>query len=214
MKKDIIFEKSIDQKIIDFVFTPFRFAMPDSKVEKMGLTSLRKERFNICLKYAKGKVLDIGCADNKFISTYRARNRLKSIGVDAYNWKGADIICDTTKLPFKDNSFDTSTIIASLNHIPRREKVLAESYRVLKPGGRILITMINPIISRISHTIVRKRFDRDQGQRGGMAKGEVYGFWPKEIISLLSRAGFKKIKKIPFIYGLNNLYIGIKGARR
>ena len=70
--------------------------------------------------------------------------------------------------------------------------------------------MINPIVSRISHTIVRKRFDRDQHERGGMAKGEVFGFWPKEMFIYLTKAKFTSIKKISFIYGLNHLYIGKK----
>ena len=174
MRKDKIFTKSFEQQIVDFIFTPIRFALPDQKVEELRLTSLCKERFNVCLEYSKGRVLDIGCADNEFIRTYRKKDRSKSIGVDAFKWKWADIVCDTTKLPFKENSFDTVTIIASLNHIPKRDEVLAEAFRVLKPSGQILITMINPIISRISHTIVRKKFDRDQHERGKVAKGEVY----------------------------------------
>ena len=210
MKKNKLFEKSPEQKIIDFVFTPVRFAFPDPKVEKLNLTSLSRERFNICLEYSYGRVLDIGCSDNLFVKAYRKKGHSKSIGVDAFKWKGADIICDTTKLPFENKSFDTVTIIASLNHIPKREKVLKEAHRVLRPDGQILVTMINPIVSRISHTIVRKRFDRDQHERGSMARGEVFGFWSKEMFKYLSNAGFKKIKKIPFIYGLNNLYIGKK----
>jgi len=184
------------------------------KVEKLGFTSLRQERFNICLKYVQGRVLDIGCSSNQFIQIYKNKSRTDSLGVDTYKWEGADIVCDTTKLPFKNNTFDTVTIIASLNHIPKREKVLKEAYRVLRPNGHILVTMINPIISRISHTIVRKRFDFDQKGRGKMKKGEVFGFWPKEVISYLSCTGFREIKKIPFIYGLNNLYIGKKPENR
>lgn len=210
MKKDVLFKKNLRQKVLDFLSVPLRFALPDEKVEKMGLTSLRQERFNICLEKAKGRMLDIGCSNNDFIREYRKKNKQKSIGVDAFKWEGADIVCDTTKLPFKDKSFDTVTIIASLNHIPKREKVLKEALRVLKPGGQILVTMINPIVSRISHTIVRKRFDQDQNERGGMAKGEVFGFWPSEMEGLLKGAGFRRVEKIAFIYGLNNLYIGKK----
>ena len=204
------FKKKFVRKVIDLILFPLRFALADIKVESLGLTSLRQERINICLKWVNGRVLDIGCGENQFIRSYKKRGRTDSLGVDYFKWKGADIICDTTKLPFKDNTFDTVTIIASLNHIPKRKKVLQEAYRVLRPGGQILITMINPIISRISHTLVRRRLDLDQKERGGMEKGEVFGFWPKEVVSYLSRVGFMEIKKIPFIYGLNNLYIGNK----
>jgi ubiquinone/menaquinone biosynthesis C-methylase UbiE len=215
MKRDRLFKKTTAQKIKDFIFLPVRFALADPKVEKLGLTSLRQERFNICLEHTRGKTLDIGCGENQFIIAYRKSSRTKSIGVDAFKWQEVDIVCDTTKLPFKDNSFETVTIIASLNHIPKREKVLDEAYRVLRPAGQMLVTMIDPVISRISHTFIRKRFDRDQKERGGMKKGEVYGFWPKEMIGYLSKAGFRSIKQKSFIYGLNRLYIGKKpGVRK
>lgn len=210
MKKDRLFQKNWQQKIFDFIFLPARIILPDDKVEKRNLTSLRQERFNICLEYSSGKVLDIGCCTNEFIRAYRIKNNNKSVGVDAFKWEGADIVCDTSKLPFKDNCFNTVTIIASLNHIPKRDKVLKEAFRVLAPNGKILITMINPLISQISHQFVRRRFDYDQNERGGMKKGEVFGFWTSEVYNLLHRAGFRKLRKIPFVYGFNNLYIGYK----
>jgi ubiquinone/menaquinone biosynthesis C-methylase UbiE len=209
MEEDKLFKKSFGRKIKDFLLVPLRFGLPDQKVEKLGLTSLREERFNVCLELAYGRVLDIGCGNNEFIKTYRKRHDSKSVGVDVFEWEGCDLVCDTQNLPFPDNSFDTVTIIASLNHIPDREKVLKEAYRVLKPGGQILVTMITPIISYISHAIVRKRFDKDQKERG-MKKGEVYGFRKKQIFQYLSNTGFQKIKKVSFLYGLNRVYVGKK----
>jgi len=47
-------------------------------------------------------------------------------------------------LPFADGSFDTITCIDALNHFPHRPKMLAEWTRLLKPGGRLLLT--DPII--------------------------------------------------------------------
>ncbi len=42
-------------------------------------------------------------------------------------------------LPFPDRSFDGYTIAFGIRNVPRIEKALAEAYRVLKPGGRILV---------------------------------------------------------------------------
>lgn len=47
-------------------------------------------------------------------------------------------------LPFQDQSFDSVLCNDAIDHLPGRPRVLAEWYRVLRPGGRILYT--DPII--------------------------------------------------------------------
>jgi len=42
-------------------------------------------------------------------------------------------------LPFADRSFDQVVIGFGLRNVTRKERALAEMYRVLKPGGRVLI---------------------------------------------------------------------------
>jgi len=46
-------------------------------------------------------------------------------------------------LPFKDNIFDLVTCSEVLEHIAEPKKALKEMYRVLKPGGRLLISTPN-----------------------------------------------------------------------
>jgi ubiquinone/menaquinone biosynthesis C-methylase UbiE len=43
-------------------------------------------------------------------------------------------------LPFPEADFDAITCIDAINHLPDRPHVLAEWFRVLKPGGRLLFT--------------------------------------------------------------------------
>jgi len=47
---------------------------------------------------------------------------------------------DVTRLPYADGTFDLITSISVVEHIPAIEKALAEMYRCLKPGGRLLLT--------------------------------------------------------------------------
>jgi SAM-dependent methyltransferase len=42
---------------------------------------------------------------------------------------------DAQDLPFPDGSYDAVLVFSGLHHLPRYEKTLADSYRILRPGG-------------------------------------------------------------------------------
>jgi demethylmenaquinone methyltransferase/2-methoxy-6-polyprenyl-1,4-benzoquinol methylase len=46
---------------------------------------------------------------------------------------------DATEMPFEDDSFDAATISFGLRNVVEPKKALAEFYRVVKPGGRLVI---------------------------------------------------------------------------
>ena len=50
-----------------------------------------------------------------------------------------DIYADAENLPFIDQSIETVILFDVLEHINNGEKALRDIYRVLKPGGRVLI---------------------------------------------------------------------------
>ena len=65
-------------------------------------------------------------------------------------------------LPVADNSFDVVTCTQVLLYVPDLAKVLAELYRVLKPGGRIAIVETDwrgVVLNSADHTLSRKVFD-------------------------------------------------------
>ncbi len=47
--------------------------------------------------------------------------------------------CDAEKLPFPDSYFDCVTVAFGLRNMTHKEAALAEMYRVLRPGGRLLV---------------------------------------------------------------------------
>jgi demethylmenaquinone methyltransferase / 2-methoxy-6-polyprenyl-1,4-benzoquinol methylase len=49
------------------------------------------------------------------------------------------ITCDAEALPFADNYFDCVTIAFGLRNMTKKENALREVYRVLSPGGKVLI---------------------------------------------------------------------------
>ncbi|NRP13127.1 Ubiquinone/menaquinone biosynthesis C-methyltransferase UbiE [Aliiroseovarius sp. xm-m-379] len=49
------------------------------------------------------------------------------------------VVGDAMQLPFEDNSFDRYTISFGIRNVTRIPDALKEAYRVLKPGGRLMV---------------------------------------------------------------------------
>lgn len=173
--------------------------------DRLGRTLLRW-RTRTVLPHVRGRLLDIGCGSNHLVRQYG-----DGVGVDVHQWGDVDLVVpDTAHLPYESGSFDTVTVVAALNHIPNRERVLREAWRVLCPGGRIVITMIPPRISQVWH-FVRRRWDADQSERG-MKAGETWGLSPARVVELLSEAGFRVVHERPFMLRVNRLTVAEKSG--
>jgi SAM-dependent methyltransferase len=194
-------QKSIGQAAWDFVGIPFRLALFDQTwLPRFHWTTLEDERLNAVLPHVRGRLLDVGAGANTLVKRYG-----NGVGVDVHDWGGgALVVADTSHLPFDDRSFDTVTFVACLNHIPYRDAALREAHRLVKPGGRLIITMINPVFGGVGHRIWWYGEDR---KRGGMLSGEQGGLWTSTIVELCDAAGFSLERRERFVYGLNNLYL-------
>lgn len=98
-------------------------------------------------------VLDAGCGAAEPITTYLA-DRASVVGLDFSTGQlqlARDCLPpatplaqgDMTELPFAADSFDAITSIYAVIHVPRdrHREVFAEFARVLRPGGRVLVTV-------------------------------------------------------------------------
>jgi demethylmenaquinone methyltransferase/2-methoxy-6-polyprenyl-1,4-benzoquinol methylase len=65
------------------------------------------------------------------------------------------VVGDAMSLPFPDNSFDVYTISFGIRNVTRIPDALAEAYRVLKPGGRLMVLEF----SRIPNDMLQKAYD-------------------------------------------------------
>ncbi len=171
----------------------------------LGLTPIDDERVIMALKNTKGYLLDIGCGANNFVKSYG-----NGVGVDVEDWEGCDkVIDDAAKLPFTDKTFDTVSYLACLNHIPNRDDSMKAAYRVLKPQGRVIVTMITPRLGQFIHWL-RFRNDPDHQARHIDHSHELMGMSASHVKRVLREAGFNSIKRRRFVYGLNSIYIGKK----
>jgi demethylmenaquinone methyltransferase/2-methoxy-6-polyprenyl-1,4-benzoquinol methylase len=57
------------------------------------------------------------------------------------NW----VVGDAMALPFEDNPFDVYTISFGIRNVTRPQEALNEAYRVLKPGGRLMVLEFSQI---------------------------------------------------------------------
>lgn len=100
----------------------------------------------------KGMVLDIGCATGMF-SLLSRDNGVTGVGVDISSGSlrqarkespGFDFaLASAEHLPWTDRAFDTILMLDVLEHVPCEHKALAEVERVLRPGGRLIISVPN-----------------------------------------------------------------------
>lgn len=198
-------------RITDTILFPFRCIYPNNnRILFIPVTPLSNERFEAVLSQLEPgkKLLDIGCEDNRLVHKYRKMGG-EGVGLDLTPNPLADIeVEDSQKLPFPDKSFDYITLVAVINHIPYRDKVIGEALRCLKPEGRILITNLTPLVGTLGHKVWHMiGNDPDVNRRGHMEEGEEYGLSNKFVRKLISDCGFSDIRHIHFSFGLNNLFI-------
>ena len=93
----------------------------------------------------EGIVLDLGCGTAPYKEEI-LKIADEYIGVDwessLHDRSNVDVFADLCKtLPFDDNYTDTIVSFQVLEHLPEPALFLTECYRILKPGGRFLITV-------------------------------------------------------------------------
>jgi ubiquinone/menaquinone biosynthesis C-methylase UbiE len=128
--------------------------------------------------------LDVGCGCKKH----------GDIGIDISRNSAADVIADAQHLPFKDCTFGSVISTYVIEHSPNPLIFLQEQHRVLRSGGRITVQTDNA--QYYAWSVLRKGLG---GSFHYYAEREEYVnhymiFYPKNIVRLLSLAGFKNMR--------------------
>lgn len=96
-------------------------------------------------------IIDIGCGGGRNIKAYQ-NDKLNIVGLDNCSEfikicrnEGLDVVLsDMTNIPHPDENFDYILSIASFHHLTNRQeriKALTEFRRILKPGGKVLLSV-------------------------------------------------------------------------
>ena len=177
---------------------------------------LRYIRIKKIQKYIKkdAVLLDIGCGNGAFLQ-YISNFIEQGIGLDKkenipisnrnIQFKNYEF---ENRLDFSDNSFNVVTMLAVLEHIKNPQKILNEIYRILKPGGILIITVPTPQAKPVLEFLAFKlKFVNAEE-----IKDHKNYFKKDELVRMLFKSNFLKENIIVqhFELGFNNLAIAIK----
>lgn len=143
-------------------------------------------------------ISDIGC-DTGIIKRF-------ILPVEGSRWIGLDIITDRPGLdiagydelhqcdfdegmPLGDASVDIAIFSHVLEHLPRPEFTMGEVFRILKPGGLLLLGV--PTAPRFVGKIRERQFAK-QLASGKRVRGQhIHVFWKRRLRDLSERTGFR-----------------------
>jgi len=124
-------EKDIKERIKNLI--PYPDARLWTRKSKRAISNTLR---NINPDLENKIVINIGSASERiFKKLFKPYNQIIKIGIPH---KGQiDIFGDAMKLPLKNNCLDLIISSSVMEHIPDPELAVSESFRVLKPGGKI-----------------------------------------------------------------------------
>lgn len=136
-----------------------------------------------------------------------------------------DHICfeqqDCTALTYEDNSFDAVTAAFGVRNFENIEKGIAEMYRVLKPGGHLMILELSTpehfpmkqlyrIYSKTVIPFIGWLFSRQKAAYTYLPASIQVVPQGKVMTALLARQGFGDARVRTFTFGICSLYTGTK----
>jgi SAM-dependent methyltransferase len=175
---------------------------------------IARMRFRVAYRHVRAgsRVCDLGCGLDAAFLNYAEDKVASGVGVDDQVESGmhgrwqrvhADI---RASLPLESGQFDHVVMLAVLEHLVEPEPVLREVYRILAPGGSLILTwpssMVDPIL-KVLHTLhlISEEMESDEHQKR----------IPLDALQrMLRRIGFQKFLHQQFEFGLNNLMVATR----
>lgn len=166
------------------------------------------------------KILDLGCGEGRHLHNLYLRENIEVIGIDLdfsslckthetckkffpkqrkRNWLIIQGRCEY--IPISDSTIDCVICSEVLEHIENYHRVIKEIKRILKPDGKLAVSIPRYMPERICW-FLSKEYPMDKG-------GHIRIFKTSPLILEIERLGFKLYKK-HFAHGLHSPYWWLK----
>lgn len=128
---------------------------------------------------------------------------------------------DSEKLLFDDNTFDAVTVAFGVRNYENLEQGLSDMFRVLKPGGKIVVLefsrpqkfpvkqLYNFYFNSITPAI-GKIFSKDNSAYKYLPESVAAFPDGRNFLNLMHKAGFSDTKYQPLTFGISSIYTGVK----
>ncbi len=130
------------------------------------------------------------------------------------------IVAPCEDLPFADDTFDSVTIAFGIRNVVDRKLGLAEMWRVLRPGGRMIILEFSTPRSHLFRQLYYFYFRRLLPVVGGLfSRYNAYKYLPDSVLEfpsqeefsrMIGEAGFHNIHLHELTFGIATIYAGEK----
>ena len=196
----------------------------------------RAEAVAAALQDGPQRILDVatGTADLA-VALKRASPRAEVVGVDfaepmlalgrrkiaAQNLDVRLLQGDGQNLAFENDSFDALTIAYGLRNFADRERGLHEFYRVLRPGGRLVVLEFPRPPEGVFGALFRVYFLKVAPRLAGVVSGrrDAYEYLgesvlefppPRQLADMMHKVGFAEVRYILQTFGVSALHQGVK----
>jgi demethylmenaquinone methyltransferase/2-methoxy-6-polyprenyl-1,4-benzoquinol methylase len=123
-------------------------------------------------------------------------------------------------LPFANDTFDSITIAFGIRNVVDRKLGLAEMWRVLRPGGRMIILEFSTPRSQLFRQLYYFYFRQLLPVVGGLfSRYNAYKYLPDSVLEfpsqeefsqMIGEAGFRNIHLHELTFGIATIYVGEK----
>lgn len=169
---------------------------------------LQRRRIREAIPYVRpgDRLLDIGCFDGALIEAVLPRVA-SAVGIDplATPKQTGKVTILRGSVPgdaaLEAETFDCITILATFEHVEDHGALTRACYSLLKPGGRLVLTVPHPLVDPIIHALVWIGASDPADLEGH------HGFDVNQTGRIFAEAGFRLVALRRFELGLNRLYV-------